>query len=671
MDELATQLIQLKTGDTSGTNLPSAIFGTAGQLSRYIDQRERVRIGLWPIVSEAEPEVAMGMAVILAFLLDRWTDIRVYQLLVSVEDEPEDDYIWDITQSQFGIDDWQLDPLDENVAIWGSLQRDDAKYTLEIDVENDLLDDREEKNFTIEALDLAGIIHLLPKLSVDIADYLGSTGAVSDTFDESSSSDTALSELLTALFTLQRRLFLFLWGIEYTVQELETDLNMLIAKSRELPADLCAWIVSNAVAHAMHPGYEELSDFSATTASYVVESFPQVEFPFTYLAMALYRQGKVVEAIEMLKAGVSQHPQYANGWRIYAELYRLSGRFRDAVDIYQQAIENDVEDVTLFRRYGSTLEAMDMEALPLDDFILIDPDEYDRELVLHEAVAAYGEALQREPEHVGTLRQQVLLLVDLEELDQLWPAFQRLVALDEDGGSIREVVDAMYNLEDLQPALDALTSRFEQLPDRIDLLISQAVAYLNLEDSDRAYTLLERASDLAEDADIQSDIQRLMLAANDPEFETRLGEIKNLVEAGQSLENDDMDFIEDAIEDAPLLSELYVVHARANMNWEENDLAMNTLLDGIKENPNDPGIVELLAQLLWDSGEHDLAFDYLNKAVEEHPHHVPLLALTGQYLAENDQRDAARTYLLRAEAISPTHPALRRVRQNIAQMHLD
>jgi len=47
-----------------------------------------LRVGLWPIQSESMPEIALGMAVLLGFLLECWQAVRVYRLLASVSGEP-------------------------------------------------------------------------------------------------------------------------------------------------------------------------------------------------------------------------------------------------------------------------------------------------------------------------------------------------------------------------------------------------------------------------------------------------------------------------------------------------------------------------------------------------------------------------------------------------------
>src|SRR3954469_17204729 len=90
-------------------------MGVLGQRAK--SQRSPFRVGLWPILSDSEPEIAMGLGLVLAALLERTPAVRVYRLLAQVSETPNS-YEWDLANSQFGVDDWELEGLDENVAIW-------------------------------------------------------------------------------------------------------------------------------------------------------------------------------------------------------------------------------------------------------------------------------------------------------------------------------------------------------------------------------------------------------------------------------------------------------------------------------------------------------------------------------------------------------------------------
>jgi hypothetical protein len=75
----------------------------------------------------------MGLVTVLGYLLERWPDVQVYRLFVRAE-ELREDYVWTIPDSQFSVDDWQLDDLDENIAVWGRCGRSADSWSLQVEV---------------------------------------------------------------------------------------------------------------------------------------------------------------------------------------------------------------------------------------------------------------------------------------------------------------------------------------------------------------------------------------------------------------------------------------------------------------------------------------------------------------------------------------------------------
>jgi tetratricopeptide (TPR) repeat protein len=671
MNNLARKLMTLVTGEQTNPNLPSSIFGTASQLGQNLDTRPPIRIGVWPCVSADSPGVAMGLMTVLAFLLDRWRDVRAYRLFARLEGDPRA-YQWSMGQSQFDVDDWQLDQLDENVAVWGTLERSGDQWQLAITVENDLDEDAEEETDTYQAENIAALVTLLPQVAQDIIQRFETRGAVAGKYDEVQAGDESLRVLLSDLFDWQLKLLLAVWGKPWPEFEIKQALEKLIRAGQAVGGEFGAWSVTNAVAHAMLPGYESINETVAAEAPRMVEQFGDTAYPAIFISSSLYRMGYAQQAYELLEADVIAHPDSVASWLTLAELYRSAGRLLDAADTFQQAIEAGATSAILFTRYADLLTALNADNWDMDEYILLDLEPEDLlerrdELLLLETVEAYGEAFRLAPEQVNLLSQQLLILIDLEEVERLWAEFARLVELDKKGEAVRTVADALYNVADLEPAIAILKRQIEQEPERCDLYVNLAVTYLSADEGELAAETLEKAEELTDADDVLADIERLLLSADDPEFEARLGELSAVASAGNTLNTKDVEFLEAAIEQAPSLGEAYVTLAKAYAAWGEEDTALETLMDGHENAPEDPDIVEMMAQMLWQAGERELAFNYLNKGVNANPNHVPLLALTGQYLFENGQEEDAKVYLARAEGIGPRHPALARARVNITQ----
>lgn len=661
MSDLATRLMLHNQAEQS--NLPTAIFGSAGSV-RHALQLNAVptRIGFWPIRSVDEPEIAMGLLTVLGGLLERYQGIRVYRIMAQADGQP-DAYVWNIQQSQFDVDDWQIENLDDNVGIWGTLDG----WNLTLEIESDLSDEEETKSLTYTAGSLAELVRLLPQAAADIAAFLNVTDLklIAPIYEPGDWDATGMANSLKQAFHWELRLYLWLWGQEWDQDQILADADRLLESSRSL-GDFGAWLVAHALERAItFMGVED--EFLVPIAEKTIESFAESTLSAVMLATAIYEANYPQQAYDWLEQEFDNGKGDALTHLAAAELYRRGGKIIDAIDVMQAAIEDQVADAVLFRRYADLLIALEYNGLKIDEFVLIDSARRSEKDLLREAVEAYENALRLSPD-AGVLSRQLLQLLEIGgDHKHLWKGFDKLAGMDSSGEHIRAVVDMFYNVEDLAPAVDILKRHIEQNPDRVDLYLNLAAVYTMDDDGEAALEWLDKAQSITTDADTIAEIERLRLIAEDPEFEMTLGEIADVINAGNNIETEDVEFLESIIERVPTYAEIYLLLARAYLGWEETSSALETLLDGHKHVPDDPDILALLSEVVWDSGETDLAFSYLSKGISQNPLHVPLLALAGQYLFEDGQEEAAKSYLLKAEAISPNDPVLARVRRHIAR----
>src|SRR5690606_34517304 len=249
MGNLAERL--MSPGQGARPNIPTAIFGTAGTVRHSLqEQIAPVRMGLWPVRSVDKPEIAMGIAVLLGYLIARYRGVRVYHIMAQVDGEPET-YSWTLAHSQFDVDDWQLEDLDDNVGVWGTF--DDR--TLTLFVENDLLtgeQENEPKQLTYTASDLTEEVNILPRVVSDIADLLevSETRFIMPLYPAGSWDSSLLAEGLKQSFHWERKLYLSLWGQAWPEAQLLTDADRLLETGAKLGA-LGAWLVSQALARVI------------------------------------------------------------------------------------------------------------------------------------------------------------------------------------------------------------------------------------------------------------------------------------------------------------------------------------------------------------------------------------------------------------------------------------
>ncbi len=666
MDRLAARLMGRK--ENAPAALPTAIFGTVGAVNHaLLNNTASVRIGLWPIISHTEPAVSMGIGIILSHLLERYRDVRVYRLLAQVGNNP-DTYQWRIQDSQFGVDDWQLEDLDDNVGIWGELDGG----TLTLHIESDLAtaeDLSEPVDLTYTGNNLGDLVGQLADIAAGITDVIGvsemralSPGYAADRWD-----NALLKSVCEMLFDWERRLYLFLWGQVWAEADIRPAAIAIIQASGQLD-DLGDWLVGQTLARAIK-ATDGLLDVSLWLSLIKDLRNP---ISIALVSDALYRMQHTSEAYDLIDSALEDDPENAFIYSAAAELYRRGGRIQEAVDVFQTAIENDFADAELYQKYAELLIAVDYNDIEIEAVVMVDPDDVSDSVILWEAVESYQAALELSPENTDILLQLLIQLISLNPDDErLWSGLEYLASQESASEQTRTVIDAMHNVPDLDPLIKILQDALSHNPQRMDLYTSLGAAYLLDENYRAAENILRQGRSLAGTPDDIRDIERLLLSVEDPDFEMRFGEITDIINAGNSVSAEDADFLEELLEKAPSFTEAAVLLARVYLRWDETAAALETLLDGHNRTPDDLEIIALLSETLWESGQEDLAFSYLNKGLSTNTSNVPLLALAGKFLFENGQKDAARMYLLKAEMIAPRDPVLVQIRQHIGRAYMD
>ncbi len=678
MSDLATfarRLMRINERVVASNNA-SAIFGSVGDLPQAISSRAPLRIGMFPCVGD-EPLIAMGLWSTLAHLLDRWGDIEVYRLFVNFHEEPED-FVWTLDKSQFTIEEWDIEYLDENIGMWGTLEAIDTGWKLTVTIDDDNLtgEEADEIDLTLIAATQGELFSKLPDFAVQIADAINA-GRLDDTDpsypEVNITVDTIFTTFLEHFIEWDVNLLATLWGVEWEDDEVIDAFTKFLEVSSAIGSDFIAWVVAKSIAQTMRPGYSLIGDLLIERVTDVSEAFNDSYYPIPILADSVFNMGFTQKSYRLLDTELEKHPNNTIAWLKSGDVLAEGGLFLQAIDKFQTAIEKEAVNNHLYRAYGNILlSAEQSDTENNDTFILIDVAEYEQNHAIWEAIEAYSEALKLDPDDLRACYARVLNLaeVDFEQV-YLWESFAKLVEMDTDGDYTADVIDSFYDVSEIDAGVAALERLIEENPDRLDLYMNLAALHLAAYDSPAALPLLVRAKSLAKTTSQLADIERMALMANDSEFEYRFGEVMSILDAGNKLQANDVEFLEDLVEQAPHAIEGHLALARSYYAWEEYDEALEVLLDAQESFPDQPSILDWLARILWESGERETAFTYLNRGILAQPFNVQLIARAGQYLFDNDQLIEARRYLARAESIQPKHPMLNAVRNYIAQKIAD
>jgi tetratricopeptide (TPR) repeat protein len=534
-----------------------------------------------------------------------------------------------------------------------------------------MLGDVEPKAFTYSLDNLEALTKRLPQIAQEIATSLEleETRPLARSYERIAAPESVLEALYKQLFQWELKLLLTLWGQEWAKDDITAARAALLTAAKATGVEFGAWAAARVLSRAMLPGFQPVGESLMSGVPEVVDAFTEYSYPVVVLAVALYRLNYAQEAYDLLEEQLERTPQELDLWLALAELYLASRQLTQVIRAFQDAIEEGAVSTRLYLRYAEILRLLSFENYPLNDFMLISPEDFedDADLIRWETIEAYEEVLKLVPDHQDALYQQLLQMAEVED-ERFWEKFEALVKRDKTGDKVRSVIDALYDFEDVDEGIAILKRAIDQEPKRYDLHANLGDLYLFVENTKAARTALNTAKELTNDEQARADIDRLLLSVEDPEFEARLGELTDIVNAGSELDIEHVEFLEGIVEKAPRFGELYVLLGKAYLAWGEPDTALETLLDGQKYLPLDPDILELLGRVLWELDQRVLAFEYLNKGIAENPTHVPLLARMGRCHFDNDETELSKVYLLRAEAVNPRHPALSEARAYISRM---
>ncbi|HEX2622361.1 MAG TPA: tetratricopeptide repeat protein, partial [Phototrophicaceae bacterium] len=418
-------------GDKSA--LPSVIFGSTSSMGSQLGVSTNIRIGMWPALSKEAPETAMGLMSVLAILLERLPGVTVYRVFSRLEGDPAS-YVWNISKSQFDVEAWQIDSLDDNAGIWGNLKAVDGGWEFTLEFESDFSDSDDTTIFSHQGDSISDLVNWLPEAAAAIGKQLEINvnlypiAGVYDTTTDRDGDD--VSELLSWLFKWELGLLLALWGSSWNIR---TAYSELLDEEAEEWDDLADWIVASAVARTLLFGYYDLN-VQLPPVNEIMNQLDHSPLSGIVLARALFENSSGAQSVDVLEHVIGEYPENTDAWLTLADLYRRSGDQAKSVDAFQRAIETEIISVPLLVSYAQLLPLMEGAGWSMEEFVYIDPDEITENRMSREAIEAYEQAVKRASDTDNPapyLVAQLQLLIDVSEsggdFERLWRTFKSLV----------------------------------------------------------------------------------------------------------------------------------------------------------------------------------------------------------------------------------------------------
>ena len=645
---------------------PTSIFGSAMGLAQSIESEERYRVSLYPIICAEMPEIAMGLASCLGYLLEQYPSTRIYRCFAKIDPADEGAEI-DASDFQFQAADWELTGLADNVLLSGSLEVTTDGLVLRFSLDASLLGAGEVEQIYFRFVSLADAVGSLPRIATEIMQVLAEEESEQAIISYAQSTVDAgtLNELLELVFDWNLDVYLYFWDVAWD----EADVRAQFMAAAKLCLgggnEFACWCLGMMAKQVMQPGVEEIGDILLP----IVTQEPSVQdisaAGAAALAIGLSTLGYKNPAVDLLQPYLGPDAD-ASVWRSLIDIHLNAGQFDEAFDANQVALESGLQHPALYWQYAELLMTAEANEWAVEEVLLIDPDEFEEEDHIGLEIAnALKLHLAGAPGNLAALQLALAYMIDVDD-EELWVYFEQLVRQDRAGVYIGDVIDRLLDLEDYDPAYDILDRQLDNNTYAYVFLSQLALADDNPQLARE--TIAACRGEIARlDDDLELELQRLELAAKLPGFNEEFADLKIMLSENRPISEEMVERLESAIEAAPKLIDLYIILSRCYLKWNDSSSAFEVLQDAAREAGGHPQIELGMAQILWTTDKKEEAIAKLNAGLEEYPSSVHLLAQMANYLITNNQFDDARQYIARAEAIAPSHRALSQLRRLVAQ----
>lgn len=646
---------------------PTSIFGSAAALAQSVETEEQFRISVYPIICAPSPNVAMGLAACLAYLLEQYPDTKTYRCFARFD---ADDANSEMSESdyQFEIGDWELEGLADNVALYGRLEVDADGYRLDLLLDSGLLDDeREPREFAFQYESLAEAALDLPRVAMQLIEALAGPNYERAILDYTSTGldEQALARLLEGVFYWNLDVYLSFWDVEWLQEDRLEQFREVAELGAAGDSEFADWCLGMMTAQVMQAGMADLGEALLPEIPQVFAADARSAAGAAAAAAGIANLGFSGRAIDLVEQYLDREVG-AGVWSRAIEIQLDAGQIPSAIDTCQRALESGVEHPALYWKYAQILINAETHEWEVEALLLVDPEELDEaEQIPAEIAQALKTHLELAPENLRALQLALTYMIDLGDA-ALWSYFERLARNDSHGEYAGDIIDRLLDLPDHDRAYDLLKDATDANP-----YAHVFLAQLALADEDHALateTVQACRAQLAELDDLlEIELQRLELSAKLPGFEASFAEIKLLLGSHSQVTEEQVDALERAVDIAPGMVDLYIALSRCYLSWQDLESAQEVLNDARQRAGDAPQIELGLARILWTQGEREQAIGRLNAGLDAFPSDIHLLAQMANYLIANDQLEDARPFIVRAETIAPAHRAIWRVRHLVAQ----
>lgn len=641
-------LQKLRLTNTYATQslLPSAIFGSGSQLLQALTRPVVYKLAVFPCLSESETGAMMGVWTLLSYLLEQSEDVKVYRLFLKGVGD-------DVTQ--FTPDEWGDVDIQENGVLSGVMRVDAGEYVLTVQLENQLYDT--QTSFEVRAKGLANFVSGLSAFAND--NLLAKLDVIADLPKLSVSNSDGLEDFLEALADWEDLLAWHLWNDDWNDGDAaEIYERLMLHASQEVWR---GWALAWAYSRLFAPAYQKVGEKLRQRIFELVESGLLSAEAMVLLARVMYRFAHTDLAQDALRAYWELNPSNVLVATSLASFYFLSARVLQAINVHQTLFNRQAEmHAEHWHEYGRLVLATYSYNLSFVNALVPNGTAID------EAEEAYRRAIKLENRAEDWFALLAMLWREDESLEE--DDVEQLAHADKSGEWIKQLADlALESPEALETIVTAVEKAFEaQESQSAGQNVALAYAYSLMGEYDATIELLDELESAELEPDLFREVTRLRLEAEFEDLSLTLSQIEQVIEAGNRVNQESLNFLEEIIEVSPKFFEAHVLLAKAHLSRKDTNATLTALQEALAHFGDDEELVLLRDSVLTEQGKFEEAIEALEQALQAHPASVSLLARLARHLFESEP-ESSKLYLRRAESLNSKHPELSATRFYIAE----
>jgi tetratricopeptide (TPR) repeat protein len=338
----------------------------------------------------------------------------------------------------------------------------------------------------------------------------------------------------------------------------------------------------------------------------VLQREPQNPEGLTLQARLWVQEGDTDRAVDQLEQVLAEHPGLNSAVMALASIHENARRLEDAERVFQSGIESSGEPKPL--------------RIQLSQFY-IRQEQYDK------AEATLRALIDHNPDELSFRLSLASLLAKTDQLDEAEKVLREAIqAAPDDAQRYVLLADFLASRRSKEAAIEELNSFIKKNPDMTELKF--ALAKLRMEDgqTDEAKQVLEQviAQEGVEPAGLRARVQLAQILASEDVQSPRIGKL-----------------LDEVLEENPRDNAALLMKGKLDLQQENYVDAIGDFRSVLKDQPDSPEVLRLLAAAHLANGDRELARDTMSRAIDANPGDNDLRLSMARLLVQDDKPDEA------------------------------